>query len=75
MKGEPFYTMGFYVALLFLTRIPLPQVKLDENKIASSLPFFPLAGAVIGGILTLIYILGQRILPEQVVAGIIVVIA
>ena len=42
MKGEPFYTMGFYVALLFLTRIPLPQVKLDENKIASSLPFFSL---------------------------------
>ncbi|MGI5860130.1 MAG: adenosylcobinamide-GDP ribazoletransferase [Tepidanaerobacteraceae bacterium] len=75
MKGEPFYTMGFYVALLFLTRIPLPQVKLDENKIASSLPFFPLAGAVIGGILTLIYILGQRILPEQVVAGIIVVMS
>jgi len=44
--------MGFYAALLFLTRIPLPQVKLDENKIASALPFFPLAGAVIGGILT-----------------------
>lgn len=67
--------MGFYAALLFLTRIPLPQVELDENKIASSLPFFPLAGAVIGGILTLIHILGQRILPDQVVAGITVVIS
>lgn len=67
--------MGFYAALLFLTRIPLPQVKLDENKIASALPFFPLAGAVIGGILTLIYIIGQIILPKQVLAGIIVVIS
>jgi len=67
--------MGFYAALLFLTRIPLPQIRLDENKIALSLPFFPLAGAVIGGILTLIYIVGQKILPEQVVAGIIVVMS
>lgn len=67
--------MGFYAALLFLTRIPLPQIRLDENKIALSLPFFPLAGAVIGGILTLIYIVGQKILQEQVVAGIIVVMS
>lgn len=67
--------MGFYAAILFLTRIPLPQVKLDANKIASSLPFFPLAGAVIGGILTLIHILGQRILPGRVIAGVTVVMS
>jgi adenosylcobinamide-GDP ribazoletransferase len=65
--------MGFYAALLFLTRLPLPQVKLDEKKIASALPFFPLAGGVIGGILTLIYIFGSAILPKQVLAGIIVI--
>jgi adenosylcobinamide-GDP ribazoletransferase len=65
--------MGFYAALLFLTRIPLPQMKLDENKIASALPFFPVAGAVIGGFLTLIHVLGEAILPKQVLAGIVVI--
>lgn len=67
--------MGFYVAILFLTRIPFPQIELDEGKIASSLPFFPCAGAVIGGILSLMYILGQKVLPHEVVAGLIVVIS
>jgi len=67
--------MGFYVALLFLTRIPLPQFELDENKIASAVPFFPLAGAVIGGILTLINILARTILPNHVVAGITVILS
>jgi adenosylcobinamide-GDP ribazoletransferase len=67
--------MGFYVAILFLTRIPFPQIELDEGKIGSSLPFFPCAGAVIGGILSLIYILGQKVLPHEVVAGLIVVIS
>lgn len=67
--------MGFYTALLFLTRIPLPEIKLDEKRIATALPFFPLVGAVIGGVLTLIYIIGQQILPKQVVAGIIIVVS
>lgn len=67
--------MGFYVALLFLTRIPLPEFELDENKIASAVPFFPLAGAVIGGILTLINILARTILPNHVVAGITVILS
>ena len=66
--------MGFYAALLFLTRLPLPQVKLDEKKKNSfSFALFPLAGGVIGGILTLIYIFGSAILPKQVLAGIIVI--
>lgn len=65
--------MGFYTAMLFLTRIPLPQVELDENKISSSLPFFPLVGTIIGGILALIYILGQKLLQRQVIVGIIIV--
>jgi len=63
--------MGFYVALLFLTRIPLPQVMLDEKKIASSVPFFPLAGSVIGGILSLVYFLGGKFLPLQVLSVVI----
>lgn len=63
--------MGFYAALLFLTRIPFPQVMLDEKKIASSVPFFPLAGSVIGGILSLIYFLGRKFLPLQVLSVII----
>lgn len=60
--------MGFYAALLFLTRLPLPQVMLDEKKIASSIPFFPLAGASIGAILSFIYFLGEKVLPLQVLS-------
>ncbi|HHW04089.1 MAG TPA: adenosylcobinamide-GDP ribazoletransferase [Thermoanaerobacterales bacterium] len=63
--------MGFYIALLFLTRIPLPQVMLDEKKIASAVPFFPLVGSTIGGILSFIYFLGENILPLQVLSVII----
>lgn len=66
--------MGFYTALLFLTRIPLSQIKLDEKKIASSIPFFPLAGTVVGGILCLIYFLGEKILPQQVLSVAIVAV-
>ncbi|MCR4432025.1 MAG: adenosylcobinamide-GDP ribazoletransferase [Tepidanaerobacteraceae bacterium] len=64
--------MGFYAALLFLTRIPFPQVMLDEKKIASSVPFFPLAGSVIGGISSIIYFLGRKYLPLQVLSVIII---
>lgn len=62
--------MGFYVSLLFLTRLPLPQIELDDEKIASSLPFFPVAGAVIGGFLALVYVLAQKIMPLSAAAGI-----
>jgi len=65
--------MGFYAALLFLTRMPLPQVTLDDKQIASALPFFPLAGAIIGGILIAVRALCEAVLPGQVLAGIIVV--
>ena len=64
--------MGFYIAILFLTHIPLPQLELDENKIASALPFFPLVGAVIGVIMTLVCFLGQKVLPYHAVAGVLV---
>lgn len=64
--------MGFYIAILFLTHIPLPQMELDENKIASALPFFPLVGAVVGVIITLVCFLGQKILPYRTVAGVLV---
>jgi len=65
--------MGFYAALLFLTRIPLPQIKLDEKKLASALLFFPFVGAVIGEILILLHVLGRAVLPAQVLAGVIVI--
>ena len=65
--------MGFYVALIFLTRIPLPQFELDEKKIASSVAFFPLVGAVIGSILWFIYTWGQYIVPSKVLAAVLVI--
>ncbi|MCG0276785.1 MAG: adenosylcobinamide-GDP ribazoletransferase, partial [Thermosediminibacteraceae bacterium] len=43
--------MGLYIALLFLTRIPLPYIECDQKQIIRSLPFFPVIGAIIGFLL------------------------
>lgn len=66
------FIMGFYIAMLFLTRIPLPQIMLDEKKIASAVPFFPLVGGAIGGILLIIQSLGKNFLPVPAMAVILV---
>ncbi|WP_422445231.1 adenosylcobinamide-GDP ribazoletransferase [Thermoanaerobacterium sp. DL9XJH110] len=67
--------MGLYVAMLFLTRIPLPQVAFDERKMGSSIAFFPLVGAFIGGILTIVYTVGHKFLSGQVISVLIVTAA
>lgn len=62
--------MGFYIALVFLTRIPLPQLELDKEKITASVPFFPLAGAVIGIVMWGVFTWGQFLLPPSVLAAV-----
>lgn len=65
--------MKLYTALLFLTRIPLPQIPIDEKKITVSLPFFPIAGYIIGVFLYLIYLFASNIFSEKVVFGFIII--
>lgn len=66
--------MGLYVALLFLTRIPLPQIYIDGKKITQSIPFFPIVGYIIGLLLYVIYLVGNKLFPPKVVFGIIVIV-
>ncbi|MBQ1398379.1 MAG: adenosylcobinamide-GDP ribazoletransferase, partial [Clostridia bacterium] len=42
---------SFFSAFLMYTRIPMPQVEWREENRRYSLCFFPLCGAVIGGLL------------------------
>jgi adenosylcobinamide-GDP ribazoletransferase len=63
--------MGFYIAILFLTRIPLPQIKLDDEKLQYSTIYFPLVGFVMGILYVGIYRLGLTIWPNHVVCGIV----
>lgn len=42
---------AFFVALMFLTRIPLPQLQTSKTDWHKSAVFFPLVGFVIGGLL------------------------
>ena len=67
--------MGFYVAMLFLTRVPLPQIKIDEQKMSSSTAFFPLVGVVLGGLCLLAAYLGKQILPINILACFIVMLS
>jgi adenosylcobinamide-GDP ribazoletransferase len=57
--------MNLYAALLFLTRIPFPQIPLDDKKISGSVVFFPVAGALIGSILYGIFSLTSRVFSMQ----------
>ncbi|SHM83795.1 cobalamin-5'-phosphate synthase [Caldanaerovirga acetigignens] len=66
--------MGFYIALLFLTRIPLPHIKFEEKDIIRSLPYFPVVGAVIGIVLALVNAILQNYLPAPALACLIVVV-
>lgn len=65
--------MGLYIALLFLTRIPLPQISIGEKKIARSLPFFPIVGYIIGLLLYIIYLVTKNIFYEKVVFSLVII--
>ena len=42
---------GFLLLLSFMTRIPMPKIDYDEEKLGKSMKLFPLVGVVIGFIL------------------------
>ena len=58
--------MNLYTAFLFLTRIPLPQIKFNENKIAGSVVFFPIVGTFLGIVLWALYKILSQFFSIQV---------
>lgn len=59
--GEDKMIKGFILSLQFLTRIPINiNIEFSDKNIASSIFFYPLVGAIIGGIAGLTY---QLFLP------------
>jgi adenosylcobinamide-GDP ribazoletransferase len=54
---------GFVIALQFLTRLPLPRLRVSDAEFAASMRWFPAVGLVIGAILCLGAIAGERLDP------------
>jgi len=54
----------FFVAVQFLTRIPVPRsLNSTESDIGKAAAFFPLVGVIVGGAAALVFVALQRILP------------
>ncbi len=65
--------MGFLIALRFLTILPVPlRREMTDKDIGQSLPFFPVVGLLLGGILYGLYCGLILILPPSVVAALMV---
>ena len=58
----------YFIALQFLTSIPLPfSVRCEERDLGRSMTFFPLVGLTLGGLLVGTNFILGRFLPRQVV--------
>ena len=55
---------GFLLLLSFMTRIPMPKIDYDEEKLGKSMKLFPLVGVVIGFILLFFSIVFSYILSN-----------
>ncbi len=65
----------FFLALQFLTRIPVPRHDSIEDKdLGYSLVYYPVAGLVIGGLLAFIAIFFSSLLPSNILAAVLLVI-
>src|SRR6185369_8267328 len=54
----------FFIALQFLTRLPVPRsLNSSETDIGKAAAFFPLVGVIVGGGAALVFVVLQRILP------------
>lgn len=57
----------FLQAVQFLTRLPMPRdLPFDDQTLTRSMPFYPLAGAVIGGVAALVLWVGSLVFPPLV---------
>lgn len=55
---------GFLLLLSFMTRIPMPKIDYDEEKLGKSMKLFPLVGVVIGFILLFFSIVFSYVLSN-----------
>ncbi|TQV89619.1 adenosylcobinamide-GDP ribazoletransferase [Aliikangiella coralliicola] len=57
----------FYIALAFLTRVPVPEnVDYSQNKLNQASRYFPLVGWLIGFVTAVAYWITAQILPQQI---------
>jgi len=56
----------FQLALQFLTRLPVPDPGYSDTRMARSPRWYPLAGALIGLIVAVVYALAARVFPVPV---------
>lgn len=63
--------MGLLVALAFLTRLPVPHVAWTPHAQAASLKWYPLVGALIGGLLACAGALLSWCLPPMAAAAVV----
>lgn len=60
----PVFLRRFFIAVQFLTRLPVPRVlNNSEADLGKAAGFFPLVGAIVGGGAALAFLLLQRVLP------------
>ncbi|WP_150153930.1 adenosylcobinamide-GDP ribazoletransferase [Fusobacterium nucleatum] len=55
---------GFLLLLSFMTRIPVPKTKYDEEKLGKSMKYFPVVGIIVGFILLFFCIIFNFILKN-----------
>ena len=60
---------GFLLLLSFMTRLPMPNLKYEEEKLGKSMKFFPLVGIIIGFIL-LVFTLGISYLSKNLTVSV-----
>lgn len=65
---------GLILLLSFMTRIPVPKIEYDEEKLGKAMKFFPVVGAIIGLISLLIYKLVLNIFYSSEIAVVAVII-
>ncbi|AXC14405.1 Cobalamin synthase [Acidisarcina polymorpha] len=60
--------LDFFVAVQFLTRIPVPKLAYDPGSLSRAVKFFPVVGLLIGGAAAVAHLLLAPHLPRLIVA-------
>lgn len=60
----------FFVGIMFLTRLPVPQgLRHVEGRLARSARYFPLVGVLVGLLTAIVFLVTSEILPPEIAAG------
>jgi adenosylcobinamide-GDP ribazoletransferase len=66
--------LGFIIALKFLTIFPVPLKRdITDRDLGESLPYFPLIGLVLGGILILLHYILSFLVPSPVIYALLII--